>query len=144
MSELPIAVVGSGPHGDKGFIEHVLVAFHDELMGSADQVDIICLIELQKIRSEGMREKCISSCVVKMLNYKECNTCATTSPPKRYPAPRGLRPHPSISVVGIKTAELALKSEILWDSGEDLFYLLDLTTINHTLALREEPLVFCQ
>jgi len=41
----PIAIIGSRPYRDQRFIEHELVTFHYELMCSADQIDIVCVIE---------------------------------------------------------------------------------------------------
>jgi len=42
----PVAIIGSGPNSNKGFVEHVFVAFHNKLMSSAYQVDVVGLVEL--------------------------------------------------------------------------------------------------
>lgn len=42
----PVAVVRGGPHGQHSFIKVPLIALHDELVGSANHVDVICSIEL--------------------------------------------------------------------------------------------------
>ena len=44
--KLPVAVVGCRPDCKDSFIEVPLVALHDQLMGPADQVDVIGCIEL--------------------------------------------------------------------------------------------------
>lgn len=43
---LPVAVVGCRPHGEHGLVEVPLVAFHDQLVRSADHVDVVGRVEL--------------------------------------------------------------------------------------------------
>lgn len=40
-----IAVVRCGPHRHNGAIEHLLEAFHDQLMRSADEAEVVLVIE---------------------------------------------------------------------------------------------------
>ena len=42
-----IAIIGSRPNGENGLVEVPLVAFHDELMGAADHVDVVGGVELR-------------------------------------------------------------------------------------------------
>ena len=41
----PVAVVGRGPHCHQLVIEHGLVAIHDQLVRSADEADLVGLVE---------------------------------------------------------------------------------------------------
>lgn len=47
-----IAVVGSRPHRDQLLVKHELVAFVDELMCSADQLQVVDVNKLQFLRRE--------------------------------------------------------------------------------------------
>ncbi len=42
----PVAVVGSGPHRENRLVEVPLVALHNELVRSADHVDVVSGVEL--------------------------------------------------------------------------------------------------
>lgn len=44
-SFLPVTVIGSGPDSDDLVIKHPFVAFHYQLMGPTNVVNIICVIE---------------------------------------------------------------------------------------------------
>ena len=45
---VPVAVVWCGPHREDCLIKMPLVSFHNQLMSSADQVNVICCIKLSK------------------------------------------------------------------------------------------------
>ncbi len=46
MNDLPVAVVGRGPHSDKLIIEHPLVALCDQLMRAADELYSVGVVEI--------------------------------------------------------------------------------------------------
>lgn len=52
-----VAVVGSWPHGYQLLIEHELVALVDELMGPADQLQVVDVDELQFFKERNERRK---------------------------------------------------------------------------------------
>lgn len=49
----PIHVVGRGPHSDELSVKHELVALHDELVGAADEVKLVLMVELGGPAGEG-------------------------------------------------------------------------------------------
>ena len=41
-----IAVIGRAPYGHDTGVEHLLEAFHDELMGAADEAEVVAVVEM--------------------------------------------------------------------------------------------------
>jgi hypothetical protein len=56
--------------------QHALIAFHDKLMGTADEVDLVGRVELKKVT--------VTSGRLKSENIRgHRSTCCTMSPPNR-------------------------------------------------------------
>ena len=80
----PITVVGRGPHSCERTVEHVFVAFLNQLMRPRNQSQAVNVIKLDTL----VKNRCKTDGLL---------TSLVTVPPKSQPAPRGLTAHLSTS-----------------------------------------------
>lgn len=70
ISTSPVAVVRSWPHRQDSFVKVPLVAFHYQLMSTADEINIISTVELHRIYKNLWTED-KNSCLIytKIINF---------------------------------------------------------------------------